>query len=176
MDGENLEPRFLVRSGKPQMNAAMDILNKATNPVHDGAAFNVLSSYTCLNPGNDIVVEANFLLNYINVYRIDGDDFRQTIAFGDKLDSIDELCYKNTSMLDETILDLKAYDDCFAVMYKPRGIAKKKPTIYLFSWDCSPLQAIPLEMDATAFDIDAANGQLYLFDYDGERLYRFRIQ
>ncbi len=49
------------------------------------------------------------------------------------------------------------------------------PKIQLFDWNGNPLAEILLDRQATSFDIDFVNGNLYILDGQTEEFYRYDI-
>ena len=127
-----------------------------------------------------MVVEISSTLNHINLYSFDGSKTR-TICVGKKLDNIDELQVLPKWKMPYSYMNLRVYPHFFGALFL--GVTKKTfqtkrvhmPKIQLFDWNGNPLAEILLDRQATSFDIDFVNGNLYILDGQTEEFYRYDI-
>lgn len=141
---------------------------------------NILSTITKFNPDRNIVIEMPVILNYINMYSLDG-TFTRTLCIGDKVDDIEDIQDKKLWERIYTFNDIATFPDFWGVVYinedaKTYQTGRKKlPCIYLFDWEGKPLAELKLKHFITTFDIDLRNRTLYTFDLEDEVLHKYDI-
>ena len=175
---ETQQIRFFLENNKKRIPAYLERLNNAR--VRRGADFNYLSSIIKYNLKEQMVVETSSTLNHINLYSFDGSKTR-TICVGKKLDNIDELQALPNWKMPYSYMNLRVYPHFFGALFL--GETKKTfqtkrvhmPKIQLFDWNGDPLAEILLDRQATSFDIDFVNGNLYILDGQTEEFYRYDI-
>lgn len=165
--------RVLSESGVESSNEYMDTLNAASIPVKgDGFLFNILSTYTRVNPEKNLVLEVPLMMNHINIYGIRGNCFSRTIRIGQNVESIEKLWREGMAGMKLVFLDARVYDDYIGVVFKDKyAEGDSFPIIYFFDWQGVPLCSVRMDRNITAFDLDQDGHRLFVFDSATESLY-----
>lgn len=172
------QTRYLIEGDKQLHPAVFDSLNCIK--LEEMQDINILSTITKFNPDRNIVIEMPVILNYINMYSLDG-TFTRTLCVGNKVDDIEDIQDKKRWERIYTFGDIRAFPDFWGVFYigedeKTYETGRKKlPCIYLFDWEGKPLAELKLQHFITTFDIDLRNRTLYTFDLEDEVLHKYDI-
>ena len=178
------QPRYIMNSQQNESNPVLEKLNRAKvhvclNPAY---YFNIISAIIKYNQERDLVVEVPTMLNYLNLYSIDG-SFEKTICIGKKLNSIEKIETLHLPDLVTTFYDLRLYDNFLGVVFVNETEMAlqvtgrtKFPSIFLFDWEGNPLAELKLDRHLTSFDIDFSTGFLYGLDKISEEFFRYDIR
>jgi len=168
--------RFLLdKFGNKTSNTSMEYLNSISSTDH-----NILSTLILSSPDGKNIAELGSRINVVHVYSV-SDDFQKTLVIGDWLKPIKELEKQEEEDMLKYFYDAKAYDSFFAALYLGCKISELDngtfpyPTIYIFDWAGKPLAEIKLPVQTLCFEVDAAEKDLYIVDYETERIFRYNI-
>lgn len=166
--------RYLLNNGKPCVPPHFSVLNAHHVTRQDNYTFNILNSIISYNEKLQRIVEVGRVQNVINIYDLKG-EFYKTIQIGPALTGIIE---KNPDTWPDAYVHLKVYDTFFAALYlgAVESLSTEVfPKIRFIDWDGKPLLEVPLEMPATAFDVDFNSGTLYTLDADSESVFAYDV-
>lgn len=161
--------RYLLQAGKKEVPESFQKLNRAR--VDIGEEFNILSTNVVYNQERKRLVEAPIMLNYINIYDING-KWGRTICTDKALFNIRDLQKMGRDNLKFTYGIVCGYDNMFGVY---RHGAKDQPSILFFDFDGNPLTELVLDQQLTCFDVDFNTGHLYTYNLGTEDFYRYDI-
>jgi len=183
-DDRTQQLRHIKNSNQSESNLVLEKLNRAEVDIRldPGYYFNIISAMIKYNKERGLVVEMPTMLNYLNLYSIDG-NFEKTICIGRKLDNIQIIQDMDYPDLVRTFSDLRLYKDFWGVVFvnetemalQATG-RTKYPSIFLFDWQGKPLAELKLDRQLTSFDIDFNTGFLYGLDNITEEFFRYDIQ
>ena len=171
--------RFILYNDSISTMPVLENLNRAR--IEFGKNINILSVMTRMNPHNNRFVEMPLLLNYFNIFNLDG-SFAKTICVGNRLDNIGRIQSKRFADQVQRFADLRAFRDFFGVVFinetmRSLDVGRRNlPFILLFDWYGSPLAKLQLPRVITSFDIDFRRGSLYTFDFHTDEFYRYDIR
>ena len=170
--------RFIKYNDSIITTPVLTSLNRARiSPVSN---INILSVVKRKNPYNNRFVEMPVLLNYLNIYTLDG-SYAKTICVGNRLDNIGRVQNKRFEDQVQTFAGLRVFRDFFGVVLinetmKSLDTGRRNlPSILLFDWYGNPLAKLSLPRFITSFDIDFRHGNLYTFDFHTDEFYRYDI-
>jgi len=174
--------RYIMKNNIRESCPNFEKLNKATVNITSGPAyyFNIISTLTKYNKERNLIVEMPVMLNYLNLYSIDG-SFGKTICIGNKLSNIEEIQIQKYPDLVETFFDLRIYKDFWGVVFVDENELtlqtkrEKLPSLFLFNWQGEPLAELKLNRQLTSFDIDFNSGILYGLDNITDTFFKYDI-
>ena len=123
-----------------------------------------------INPALGRIVEVMDIYPQINIYAADGSESLTLLPEG-KVGRISDFISERPSQNDMIYRTLRSYDDFFAVCRRTDNGAE----ICFFSWDGNPLLRLSVPEEATSFDIDLANMDLYTLDFHNDSMRRRHI-
>lgn len=156
-------------------NPAMEHLNSVTS-----SEINLLSTHFLVNHEKSMVAELGSRLNSVNLYSLES-DFKTTIALGRSLVNIRDEEMKSQEEMSKVYYDAKAYKDFFVGLYLGTPLREldegsfPAPKLHFFGWDGSPMADISLPVRALFFDIDIIDNELYIVEYETERILKYDI-
>ena len=178
-DIQTQQLRYVLNGEQKIVPPHLERLNLAS--IKTGQDHNILSTVTRYEPSRKRFVEMPVMLNYINMYSIDG-DFAKTICIGRRLDNIEKI--QEIDRLDRTYTfsSLSFFSDFWGVVrinedfWTVFNERKQLPEILLFDWNGKPLAQLKLSNFAMSFDIDFARGYLYTLDSQTEKFFKYDIR
>ena len=164
--------RYLLKGDSRSETDVLAKLNEAyVSPDQD---HNILATLTGYNHRSGRIIEAPVMLNYINIYSLDG-SFGKTICMDEKLDNIRDIELLERNKRLGTFGSLRVYDDMFGVMSRDNEDGRRS-TIWFFDMDGAPLAEFKLDKTTTTFDIDFNEGTLYTHSYESEDFFKYDIR
>jgi len=176
VDATGFERFMLSGHKKEYFNRAMVKLNSVN--VSDA---NLLATSIVVNQDKQMIVEFGSLMNVIHLYSYDN-DFQRTLVIGESITDVNELEREDGYERRKMFYDAKVYESFFAGLHIGCTIeeldkgAFGPPVIYLFKWNGTPLAKIKLPVRALYFDIDVKQRELYVIDYDTEKVIKFPME
>ncbi len=160
--------RYLLKNGVKSTPDNFRELNWAY--IMSGEDHNILGTLTGYNYSRGRIVEAPIMLNYINIYSVDG-SFGKTVCTDETLDNISEIQMLDIEERPRTYGSLRVYENSFGVIR-----FGETQVIQFFDMDGNPLAELLPDRQLTSFDIDFKNGLLYTHDRETDELSRYDIK
>lgn len=160
--------RYLLKDGARSIPDNFRELNWAY--IISGEDHNILGTLTGYNYSKGRIVEAPIMLNYINIYSVEG-SFGKTVCTDEKLDNISEIQMLDIEERRGTYGSLRIYDNSFGVIR-----FGETQVIQFFDMNGKPLAELFPAHRLTSFDIDSENGHLYTHDRETDEFFRYDIK
>lgn len=163
------QERFIYTNDTLIIPESMEILNETTVPVqNDGFLFNAIGAAYGYCRQKDIVAEATFYMNHINMYGL-RNDFRKTIYLEKKRISVNDVCRGGWRGMKEKTVCLRYYDNMFAILSCDR-----KNSIIAFDWDGNYLFTLLIpDKHVSSFDFDLKGHAVYTYDIASETMKKY---
>lgn len=166
--------RFIISDSGTQENHAMAILNSYT-----ALEKNILSTMFLYNEKHDKVVEFCSRMNVIHLYSLNN-SFNKTITIDGKA-KIKDIEQDDILKSSKKYYDAKAFDKCFVGLNIGTNITDlnngdfESVELHFFDWEGNPLAELLLPVRALYFDIDFDTQNLYLVEYDTDKILRYDL-
>ncbi len=162
-------------SGTTVCNPAMEYLNSFTSTES-----NMYATMIVLNNEKSLVAELGSRLNVVHVYSLTS-HLAKTISLKSHLEDVNTEENKEPDQMCKIYYDAEKFDDYFVGLYVgdtfenlDRG-SFRIPQLHFFSWEGKPLAKLQLPIRALSFAIDQTEGELYLVEYNTEKILRYDI-
>lgn len=156
-------------------NQAMEYLNSFSS-----AELNMYSTAILVNNEKSLVAELGSRLNVVHVYSLTS-HLAKTISLKNHLEDVNAEESKEPDQMCKIYYDAEKFDDYFVGLYVgdtfenlDRG-SFRIPQLHFFSWEGKPLAKLQLPTRALSFAIDQTEGELYLVEYNTEKILRYDI-
>lgn len=162
--------RYLLKNGVKDSTEVLDKLNMAR--VKSNSYSNLLYAPVAYLRNSGRIVEVPVMLNYFNIYALDG-SFAKTICTDGELLNISEMEKVSIESMPNTYICTREYGNMFAVLREfDRG---ERFAIQFFDIDGKPLVEFLTNHPCRSFDVDFSHNHLYLYSYKTEEFVRYDV-
>ncbi|MBQ9883021.1 MAG: hypothetical protein Q4D30_03515 [Bacteroidales bacterium] len=172
--------RYVLKNGEKVVPETLNMLNMSEVVDGDGGFYDMNLISSSIRVHDNLIVEVPVYLNYINLYSLDG-SVGKTICTDSSLSSISSLLAQNNTARKRTYTAVQTFDDFFGVCAYYHTAEEEKlnaelfSQIQLFSYEGKPLASFRLKRQVSAFDIDFANGDLYVLSSSTDEFVKYDI-